>query len=70
MKQKFLKYNTRDFIRNVGRKPEQDDLERANCEHAGKLGHQDCGVCLEHNKPIFCCVDCFQLAQHGLVERL
>jgi hypothetical protein len=47
-----------DFINNVGREPELDDLERCNCPHAGETGHKACGVC-KHNKPYFECHDCF-----------
>ena len=58
MKRQYLIYNTRDFIRNVGRKPEIEELERANCPEAGKIGHSTCGIC-EHNLPVFCCKECF-----------
>lgn len=31
------------FIAYVGREPENDDLERCNCKHAGQPGHGSCG---------------------------
>lgn len=47
-----------DFKMIVGREPEQDDLERVNCNSAGKLGHECCGVC-EHGYPKSCvCKKC------------
>lgn len=42
----------------VGRDPQQDDMERANCDKAGQLGHSNCGVC-EHQLPVFLCHECF-----------
>lgn len=44
-----------EFEAKVGHKPEQDDLERANCELAGNIGHSMCGWCLNHDKPRFIC---------------
>lgn len=38
-----------------GEEPRQDDLERANCEQAGKFGHYMCGVCECHRLPRFRC---------------
>jgi len=38
---KFLKYTTADFIRNVGRKPEDDDLDRANCKQASEWSEKE-----------------------------
>lgn len=48
----------------VKRDPQQDDLERANCDKAGQFGHQNCGVC-EHGLPVFICHDCFVRSCHG-----
>ena len=31
------------FKQYVGREPEDDDLERCNCEKAGQAGHMMCG---------------------------
>lgn len=45
----------KQFKEAVGREPVDDDLERANCEKAGELGHMFCGWCAECNKPIFEC---------------
>jgi hypothetical protein len=43
------------FTFYVGRAPENDDLVRANCEHAGQLGHYGCGWCNMCMKPRFMC---------------
>ena len=46
------------FKEVVGVAPEQDDLERANCEKAGQPGHWQCGLC-EHKQPRFLfCSEC------------
>ena len=45
------------FKEATGLDPENDDLERCNCEKAGEPGHYCCGWC-EHNKPVFMCVEC------------
>jgi hypothetical protein len=37
----------------VGHPPEQDDLERANCDKAGQIGHFTCGWDHERNLPEF-----------------
>ena len=47
-----------EFRQMTGRKPEQDDLERANCAHAGELGHLSCGICPDHQRPMWECVSC------------
>lgn len=49
--------NAKEFEISVGRKPENDDLERANCHFAGAIAHLGCGVC-EHGKPVFECFVC------------
>ena len=41
------------FKEATGHEPENDDLDRANCPDAGKLGHQDCGWNHTHNLPNF-----------------
>lgn len=33
--------------------PIQDDLARANCKDAGKIGHYQCGICPICGYPIF-----------------
>lgn len=43
------------FEQATGRKPVDDDLERANCESAGQAGHHSCGWCPEHHLPRFEC---------------
>lgn len=35
--------------------PIQDDMERINCNKVGMVGHQQCGICKEHNQPRFRC---------------
>jgi hypothetical protein len=44
------------FIEAVGRRPRQDDMSRANCVDAGKMGHHFCGWCEIHNKPRWHCI--------------
>lgn len=41
------------FITATGREPENDDLERCNCESAGALGHSCCGWNRILNRPVF-----------------
>ena len=53
--------NELEFHVIVGRPPVQDDLERANCDKAGQMGHWFCGTCPTCGSPIFlannaCCV--------------
>lgn len=60
--------NAQEFAAAVGHPPELDDLERANCPHAGTAGHNGCGVC-EHGKPVFTCEECFVKSAHGLTVR-
>jgi len=43
------------FQEATGRLPEHDDLERANCEKAGQIGHFACGWCVICDKPRFEC---------------
>lgn len=45
------------FTACVGRKPEQDDMERVNCKKAGEPGHHFCGWNWVHSAP------CFQVGQ-------
>jgi hypothetical protein len=45
------------FREMTGREPENDDLDRCNCQKAGTVGHLCCGVC-EHNLPVFECPEC------------
>ena len=47
-----------EFFHQTGREPEQDDLERANCELAGQIGHVSCGLC-KHAWPVHRCPECF-----------
>ena len=42
-----------EFFMVLGRKPENDDLERVNCPKAGKSGHMSCGWNWSWNAPCF-----------------
>lgn len=44
-----------DFKHMTGRDHSYDDLERVNCNKVGDVGHRQCGVCPEHDKPRFIC---------------
>jgi hypothetical protein len=37
--------NAEQFKNLTSHEPERDDLERANCEQAGLIGHDQCGLC-------------------------
>lgn len=41
------------FKASTGLLPEQDDLERCNCDKAGQLGHFQCGWDKERDLPNF-----------------
>ena len=41
------------FEQYVGRKHEDDDLERCNCEKAGQAGHFMCGWNRKENLPVY-----------------
>ena len=41
------------FEKATGYPPEQDDLDRCNCEKAGQIGHFSCGWDDEHDLPVF-----------------
>lgn len=41
------------FIKATGREPDNDDLERCNCENAGMAGHYSCGWNRVLNRPVF-----------------
>lgn len=43
------------FKEKTGQGPVDDDLERCNCQYAGRVGHFCCGWCTYHEKPIFMC---------------
>ena len=45
----------KEYTARFGRAPERDDLERANCEHAGEFSHWFCGVCQQCGKPRAMC---------------
>jgi hypothetical protein len=48
-----MKITAAMFKKATGCKPEQDDLERCNCDKAGTLLHQYCGWDEETNLPKF-----------------
>lgn len=43
----------KDFELATGHKPEQDDLDRCNCQQAGEGGHFQCGWNPDTNLPAF-----------------
>lgn len=47
--------DAQEFEKRAGYAPEQDDLERVNCDKAGQLGHLSCGWCARHDAPMFEC---------------
>ena len=47
--------SSRMFKEKTGKEPEQDDLERASCRDAGKVGHWMCGWCYLCDLPVFMC---------------
>lgn len=53
------------FYQATGREPQQDDMERSNCDRPGFPGHAFCGWCQEHNKPRFEC-GCALVLTHGI----
>ena len=42
-----------EFKAATGNDPEDDDMDRVNCNVAGDVGHTSCGWCDIHNKPMF-----------------
>lgn len=48
------------FEERMRRAPQDDDMERVNCEKAGELGHWGCGWCATHDLPQFQCGCCVQ----------
>jgi len=46
------------FKEKVGSAPENDDLERCNCDKAGEILHWGCGWCDDCDIPMFMC-QCF-----------
>src|SRR5574343_1589228 len=45
-------WTEKDFLDVTGNLPEDDDLARVNCQEAGEIGHECCGIC-HHNRPKF-----------------
>ena len=52
------KWTEQYFHNATGVLPQDDDLDRCNCDKAGQIGHYSCGIC-EHNLPKFMCHPCF-----------
>jgi hypothetical protein len=48
-------YTAEEFEAMVGRRPQDDELDRVNCPDAGLPGHWMDGVCLVHEAPRFVC---------------
>lgn len=46
------------FREHYGVDPEQDDVDRVNCETVGSVGHFGCGLCPATGKPRFSCPTC------------
>lgn len=44
-----------EFTQLAGYPPENDDLDRVNCERVGVPGHFLCGMCSVHEKPRTVC---------------
>ena len=42
-----------EFEKHTGRKPENDDMERVNCQVCGTPGHNFCGWNHRVNKPYY-----------------
>ena len=61
-----INWTADEFEKHTGRIPENDDLDRCNCPDAGKIGHWACGICKEHNTPVFMCDICFPKSHKGL----
>jgi len=47
--------DAKKFQEATGRPPEQDDLERCNCDQEGQIGHLCCGWCPDCDMPRFEC---------------
>ena len=50
------------FAQATGFNPEDDDMERVNCDRVGTKGHISCGWCDKHAKPRFLC-HCIDLSR-------
>lgn len=51
----MISFTDKQYQELFGEKPDNDDLERTNCKKIGEVGHFQCGVCPDHNKPRFKC---------------
>lgn len=47
--------NKTEYQDRFGEEPVMDDLDRVNCNQSGEIGHNQCGICPEHDKPRFYC---------------
>ena len=45
----------KEYKDKVGHSPENDELERVNCQLHGAPGHYFCGWCEKHDKPRYEC---------------
>lgn len=45
----------KEFEELTGRPPENDDLDRVNCDKAGQFRHEMCGICCHCGQPRFVC---------------
>lgn len=48
-----MRITAEKFKERVGTDPIQDDLERCNCQDAGKIGHEMCGWDVDRDMPRF-----------------
>ena len=45
----------KEYFDATGMEPQDDDLERANCDKYPTIGHMGCGWCADCQKPFFLC---------------
>lgn len=48
-----MEITARYFKQCTGNEPQDDDLERCNCQKAGEEGHYYCGWNHDKNQPVF-----------------
>jgi hypothetical protein len=61
--------NAEEFKAKTGQEPENDDLERVNCDKVGQVGHFMCGWCLHCDRPKFMCWCVLKIVPGGVVRR-
>lgn len=64
-----MKITKEIFKEATGVDPEQDDMDRCNCPHAGTIGHSQCGWNYEKQLPVFMCFDVSDTLQEQLKSR-